>query len=71
MYEWLRSNAPAGARKSPIRKHILPGYAHLDLLWGPRAREDVYPIIKDSLDPARSSDGLLKRSEARAGAARA
>jgi pimeloyl-ACP methyl ester carboxylesterase len=71
MYEWLRSNAPTGARKSPIRKHIFPGYAHLDLLWGPRAREDVYPIIKDSLDPARSSDGLLKRSEARAGAARA
>jgi cholesterol oxidase len=68
MYEWLRSNAPPAARKSSIRKHILTDYAHLDLLWGPRAREDVYPLIKDSLDPARGSDGLLKSSEARPGA---
>jgi len=65
MYEWLRSNAPAGARKSSIRKHVLPGYAHLDLLWGPRAREDVYELIKDSLDPASASDSLLKSSEPR------
>jgi cholesterol oxidase len=68
MYEWLRSNAPPESRKSSIRKHILPDYAHLDLLWGPRAREDVYSLIKDSLDPARGSDGLLKSSEARSGA---
>jgi hypothetical protein len=68
MYEWLRSNAPPNARKSSIRKHILPDYAHLDLLWGKRSREDVYPLIKDSLDPARGSDGLLKSSEARPGA---
>jgi cholesterol oxidase len=68
MYEWLRSNAPLGARKSSIRKHILTDYAHLDLLWGERAREEVYPLIKDGLDPARSSDGLLKSSEARNGA---
>jgi hypothetical protein len=60
MYDWLRSNAPPGARKSSIRKHILTDYAHLDLLWGPRAREEVYPLIKDSLDPQGGSDGLLK-----------
>lgn len=68
MYEWLRSNAPPNARKSSIRKHILTDYAHLDLLWGKRAREDVYPLIKDSLDPARGSDGLLKTSEVRSAA---
>jgi cholesterol oxidase len=68
MYEWLRSNAPPSARKSSIRKHILTDYAHLDLLWGKRAREDVYPLIKDSLDPARGSDGLLKSSEVRSAA---
>ena len=65
MYEWLRSNASPGGRKSSIKKHILPDYAHLDLLWGPRAREDVYELIKDSLDPASASDSLLKSSEAR------
>ncbi len=59
MYEWLRSNAPPDARKSSIKKHILPEYAHLDMLWGPRAREDVYELIKDSLDPASASDSLV------------
>jgi len=65
MYEWLRSNAPIGARNSSVRKHVLPAYAHLDLLWGPRARQDVYELIKDSLDPASASDGLLKGVESR------
>jgi hypothetical protein len=65
MYEWLRSNVPAGARKPSIKKHILPDYAHLDLLWGPNAREDVYELIKDSLDPAGASDSPLKSSEPR------
>jgi len=44
MYEWLRSN---GHRASV--KHVLPDFAHQDLLWGTRSNELVFPLIRQGL----------------------
>ena len=66
VYERPRPHAPDGARKSALRRYVVTGYAHVDLLR-PRARDDIYPVIEDSLDPTRASDGLVKRSEAAGG----
>jgi pimeloyl-ACP methyl ester carboxylesterase len=44
MYEWLRSHA-----KRDCVKHVLPGYAHQDLLWGKRSQQDVFPLIEAGL----------------------
>lgn len=43
MYEWLTSGSRTATRK--VRKHVVPGYAHQDLLWGVDAEEDVFPLI--------------------------
>jgi pimeloyl-ACP methyl ester carboxylesterase len=40
MYDWLRNNGCSRAVK-----HVLPGYNLQELLWGQRAREQVYPKI--------------------------
>ncbi len=44
MYEWMRSN-----RKRDCTKHVLPGFAHQDLLWGTRSEKEVYPLILKGL----------------------
>jgi len=44
MYEWLRSNG-----KRDCVKHIFPGYAHQDLLWGTDAPGTVFPVIGEAL----------------------
>jgi hypothetical protein len=44
MHEWLRSN---GRRDSV--KHVLPAFAHQDLLWGTKAAGEVFPLIRDGL----------------------
>jgi pimeloyl-ACP methyl ester carboxylesterase len=40
MYEWMRSN-----EKRDCVKHVFPGYAHQDLLWGLDAPKTVFPVI--------------------------
>lgn len=42
MYDWLRSYTSA-----TCRKRILPGYNLHELLWGARAKAEVYPIVLD------------------------
>jgi pimeloyl-ACP methyl ester carboxylesterase len=44
MHEWLLSNGHKGAVK-----HVIPGYAHQDLLWGKRSAREVYPHLADGL----------------------
>jgi hypothetical protein len=48
MYEWLRRGPQKPGRD--CRKVILRGYAHQDLLWGKRARKDVFPKIEAALE---------------------
>ena len=48
MYEWLTSGSSQARAK--VRRHVLREYAHQDLLWGKRAKEEVFPlIVKDGL----------------------
>jgi cholesterol oxidase len=49
MYEWLRNEATPSELGGTAVKHVLPGYAHQDLLWGARAERDVYPLIAAGL----------------------
>ena len=46
MYEWLRSNG----RRDCV-KHVVPDFAHQDLLWGTRSEEVVFPRIRGGLLP--------------------
>jgi hypothetical protein len=67
MFEWL-SRAFEGTRRKRLRKRVLRGYGHQDLLWGRSASRDVFPCIRDaihdvgggreeSVDAARSAAG--------------
>ena len=47
MHEWLCRGHSTALRK--IRKHVLPRYAHQDLLWGKESPSDVYPLIGEGL----------------------
>ena len=47
MHEWLCRGDSTALRR--ITKHVLPNYAHQDLLWGPKSREDVFPKIREGL----------------------
>jgi len=48
MHAWL-TRGPWARRR--IKKHILRGYGHQDLLWGKDAADDVFWIIEDGLAP--------------------
>jgi hypothetical protein len=37
-------------RKNYHSLHVLPGYSHLDVLWGKNAVRDVFPLIREELD---------------------
>ncbi|MET0791948.1 MAG: hypothetical protein ABW061_10540 [Polyangiaceae bacterium] len=50
MYEWLRNN---GGSAATTEKHVLPGYNLQELLWGLRAREQVYPLIERGVRSVR------------------
>ncbi len=50
MYEWLRNN-----RCSDSVKHMFPGYALQELMWGLRAREQVFPKIGAGVFAAASA----------------
>jgi hypothetical protein len=49
MYEWLRRGAKT--RPGQIRKHVLAGYAHQDLLWGRNVANegDVFDVVVNAL----------------------
>jgi cholesterol oxidase len=51
MHEWLCRGTSNAVLK--FRKHVLPNYAHQDLLWGRRAAGDVFPTIAAALRPDR------------------
>jgi pimeloyl-ACP methyl ester carboxylesterase len=57
MYDWLRNEAPPTSLGAGVTKHVFPGYAHQDLLWGRYAARDVYPAIAAGLPRVRSSVG--------------
>lgn len=45
-YETLRAANGPGL----YRRHIIPGYAHMDCFIGERANHDVFPLIREELD---------------------
>jgi hypothetical protein len=45
MYEWLRRTA---SRES-VKKLVFAGYNIQELLWGTRARDDVYPEVERAM----------------------
>ena len=45
MYEWLRNE---GCQR--LHKYVVPGYGHQDLLWGPHANRDIYPLIRGAIE---------------------
>jgi cholesterol oxidase len=47
MHEWLTRGSTS--KMDRIQKHVLPTYAHQDLLWGADAPRDVYPHIAAGL----------------------
>lgn len=52
MYQWLMNDlegAPRRNLKHQVKRHVLSGYAHQDLLWGKNAWADVFPYILDGL----------------------
>jgi hypothetical protein len=49
MHEWLLGEVRPKSGGRRARKHVLPNYAHQDLLWGRNAEKDVYGVIRDAL----------------------
>ena len=49
MHEWLCRGSSRSLSK--MRKHVLPGFAHQDLLWSPKSPTTVYPLIATGLSP--------------------
>jgi pimeloyl-ACP methyl ester carboxylesterase len=47
MHDWLFEGSVRSKRR--WSKRILQGYGHQDLLWGPRASKDVFPLISQAL----------------------
>jgi hypothetical protein len=47
MYEWLREHARGGS--GAIFKQVYPGYGLQELVWGDRARVEVFPKIARGL----------------------
>jgi cholesterol oxidase len=45
MYEWLVGRSAGQQRHCRVRKHVLAGYGHQDLLWGAAAHKHVFPRI--------------------------
>lgn len=35
------------------RRHVVPGYGHIDCMFGKRAALDVYPLILEHLEATR------------------
>jgi cholesterol oxidase len=48
MHEWLCRSTPDHLRR--FQKHVIPDYAHQDLLWGEHANADVFPKIRAGLE---------------------
>jgi cholesterol oxidase len=50
----LASERRLGEANGPglYRRHLIPGYGHLDCLIGQRADQDVFPLISSALGPA-------------------
>jgi hypothetical protein len=66
MYEWLRSQ-PGDSSPSRYAKRVFPGYNLQELMWGDRARQEVFPAIEQAIRPA--AEAQPQRSRAVAGAA--
>lgn len=47
MHEWLLNAGPDAKRK--CERHVVPGFAHQDLLWGVDAPTRIFPKIADGL----------------------
>jgi len=47
MYDWLRRVLPTDR----CVKHVLVGYGHQDLWWGPRSWREVFPLVREGLGP--------------------
>lgn len=60
MYEWLRSNTPPSQR-SAYRKHVFAGYGLQELMWGVRARQDVFPAIEAAISAAGQQNPPWRR----------
>ena len=45
-FDWLRAENPG----VDYRRHVVPGYGHIDTFMGTRAREDCYPLFLEHLD---------------------
>ena len=60
MHEWLCRGTPEHRRK--FRKHVVPDYAHQDLLWGEHSKECIFPKIKAGLEADNYRDSALSAS---------
>ncbi|WP_345816530.1 alpha/beta fold hydrolase [Paraburkholderia sp. PREW-6R] len=45
-YDLLKTHFP----EQPYERHLIPGYGHIDCIFGKHAALDVYPLIKTYLD---------------------
>lgn len=48
MHDWLFEGSARARRR--WSKRVLQGYGHQDLLWGPRASQEVFPLIRQALE---------------------
>lgn len=60
MHEWLCRGTPDHLRR--FKKHVFPGYAHQDLLWGRDSKECIFPKIKAGLEADSYLDRTLSAS---------
>ena len=60
MHEWLCRGTADHLRK--FKKHVIPGYAHQDLLWGQDSGDAVFPKIKAALEADAYVDKALSAS---------
>jgi pimeloyl-ACP methyl ester carboxylesterase len=60
MHEWLCRGTPEHLRK--FRKHVIPDYAHQDLLWGEHSKQSIFPKIKAGFEAGSYGDRAFSAS---------
>ena len=60
MHEWLCRGTPDHLQK--FKKHVVPDYAHQDLLWGEQSEERIFPKIKAGLEAGSYGDSASSAS---------
>lgn len=61
MYDWLRSIDRKCDEPSRFTKRVFPGYNLQELMWGERARQDVFPFIAEAIRPGAGTSLSSRR----------